>query len=72
MKIIACLSLGAREKAVLLQVGEQQILLGVTPQHVQTLHILNHNIDTGSNIKVATGSFTEKLQQMIKQQGAKS
>ena len=37
MKIITSLALGPRERAVLLQVGEQQILLGVTSQNVQPL-----------------------------------
>ncbi len=66
MKIIAGLSLGSREKAILLQVGEQQILVGVTPQHVQTLHVLDNNIETGSRAKAVTSSFADKLQQMMK------
>ena len=72
MKIIAGLSLGSREKAILLQVGEQQILVGVTPQHVQTLHVLENNVETANKTKIVTSGFAEKLQQMIKQQGVKS
>ena len=71
MKIIAGLSLGSREKAILLQVGEQQILVGVTPQHIQTLHILESKVETDKKTNV-TGSFTDKLQQMIKQQGSQT
>ncbi|MBL1321137.1 MAG: flagellar biosynthetic protein FliO [Methylophaga sp.] len=72
MKIIAGLSLGSREKAILLQVGDQQILVGVTAQHVQTLHVLENNIETQNKVKFATSSFADKLQQMMKQQGDKS
>ena len=72
MKIVAGLSLGSREKAILLQVGDQQILVGVTAQHVQTLHVLENNIETQNKVKVATSGFAEKLQQMMKQQGDKS
>jgi flagellar protein FliO/FliZ len=72
MKIIAGLSLGSREKAILLQVGEQQILVGVTSQHVQTLHVLENNIETENKTKTVTSGFAEKLQQMMKQQGDKS
>ncbi len=68
MKIIAGLSLGSREKAILLQVGEQQILVGVTAQHVQTLHVLENNIEAQNKVKVATSGFADKLQQMMKQQ----
>ncbi len=71
LKIIAGLSLGSREKAILLQVGEQQILVGVTPQHIQTLHVLDSKVGTAKKINV-TGSFTDKLQQIIKQQGSQT
>lgn len=67
VKIIAGLALGSREKAVLLQVGEQQILVGVTSQHVQTLHVLEQNIETKNKTKIASSGFTEKLQQMMTQ-----
>ena len=72
MKIIAGLSLGSREKAVLLQVGEQQILVGVTPQNVQTLHILEKNIDTQNKGKAVATGFADKLQQIMKQQRGES
>lgn len=67
MKIIAALSLGSREKAVLLQVGEQQILVGVTPQHIHSLHILENNIATNTKAKTVSSGFADKLQQMMKQ-----
>jgi len=69
MKIITSLALGPRERAVLLQVGEQQILVGVTSQHVQTLHILDTPIAT-STVQ-SNNNFAEKFQQIM-QQRAKS
>lgn len=66
MKIIAGLSLGPRERAVLLQVGEQQILVGVTAQHVQTLHILDTPIET-QQTTFKPIDFADKLQQILKQ-----
>lgn len=68
MKIIAGLSLGPRERAVLLQVGEQQILVGVTAQHVQTLHVLETNLDV-KNANSTSSGFAEKLQSIMKQRG---
>lgn len=38
--IIADLPLGTKERAVLVQVGNQQLLLGVAPGRVNTLHVL--------------------------------
>ncbi|NOQ81658.1 MAG: flagellar biosynthetic protein FliO [Methylophaga sp.] len=66
MKIIASLALGPRERAILIQVGEQQIVIGVTAQQVQTLHVLDKNIETESRSKNTTG-FADKLQQVMQQ-----
>ena len=38
MKIVGGLSLGSRERILLLEVGDKHILLGVTPQSVSALH----------------------------------
>jgi flagellar protein FliO/FliZ len=71
MKIITSLALGPRERAVLLQVGEQQILVGVTSQNVQTLHILETPVNTTSIKNNSNTTFSEKFQQVM-QQRAKS
>jgi flagellar protein FliO/FliZ len=71
MKIITSLALGPRERAVLLQVGEQQILVGVTSQHVQTLHILDTPVSTTTIKNNSNTTFAEKFQQVM-QQRAKS
>ena len=40
IEIIADVALGTKERAVLIQVGAQQLLLGVAPGRVNTLHVL--------------------------------
>jgi len=40
IRIIAGLSIGTRDRIVLVQVGEEQILLGLTPGHIEKLHTL--------------------------------
>lgn len=40
IQIIADTALGPKERAVLIQVGRQQLLLGVSPGRVNTLHVL--------------------------------
>lgn len=40
MRVVGGLSLGMREKIVLLQVGKKQLILGVTPGRIDTLHVL--------------------------------
>jgi flagellar protein FliO/FliZ len=40
INIIADVALGTKERAVLIQVGSQQLLVGVAPGRVNTLHVL--------------------------------
>lgn len=40
MRLLGGLSLGGREKLLVVEVGEIQLVLGVAPGRVQTLHVL--------------------------------
>ncbi len=46
--VIADVALGPKERAVLLQVGKQQLLIGVASGSVNTLHVLAEPIATAS------------------------
>ncbi len=61
MKIIGGISLGTRERAVLLQVGEQQLVIGVSPGRVQTLHVLDKPVLIEDKPENAT-RFSARLQ----------
>jgi flagellar biosynthetic protein FliO len=41
LEVIGQLSVGARERAVLIRVGERQLLLGVAPGSVRALHVFD-------------------------------
>ena len=43
MKVLGGLSLGTREKAVLVQVEGKRLLLGVAPGRVNTLHVMGED-----------------------------
>lgn len=45
LSILAQVSLGTRERAVLLRVGSFQVLVGVAPGNVRTLHVMEGGID---------------------------
>ena len=45
IEVIADVAVGTKERAVLVQVGKQQILLGVAPGRVNTLHVLAEPVD---------------------------
>ncbi|MDT8309875.1 MAG: flagellar biosynthetic protein FliO [Methylophaga sp.] len=66
-KVIAALPLGPREKAVLLQVGEQQFLLGVTPQNINLLSALEQPLDL--NAGQQSPVFADKLKQFMQPRG---
>jgi flagellar protein FliO/FliZ len=40
LRIVDGLALGPRDRLVLVQVGNDQVLLGVTPGNIQALHVL--------------------------------
>ena len=44
IQILAVRSIGARERLMLIQVGEEQVLVGVTPTGMRTLHRLTHPV----------------------------
>jgi len=41
IEVVSGLSLGARERVVLIRVGGDQVLVGVSPSGMRTLHVLN-------------------------------
>ena len=65
LKVISGMSMGARERVVLLQVGEEQLLLGVSPGRVQTLHVLEKPIEVEQSA-ISTSMFADKLAEVIK------
>ena len=67
---IAWLSLGTRERVVLLQVGDQQLVLGVAPGQIRTLHVLETPLPTQDEKPTAVGSFAARLQAAMKGKGA--
>lgn len=63
IQIIAGRSLGPRERVVVVQVGEEQILVGLTPGRMQTLHVLNKPISSTDKPVEKTG-FREQLNRL--------
>jgi flagellar protein FliO/FliZ len=69
MRVVATLSLGTRERAVLVQVGEQQLLLGVAQGRVTLLHAFDQAavplaVDVG-----AESSFSQRLVEALQRGG---
>ena len=76
MKIVGGLSLGTRERVVLLQVGDQQLVLGVAPGQIRTLHVLDQPLSEDADNpgapaadEAAAPSFAMRLQSVLKSRG---
>ena len=70
LKVVGGVSLGTRERVVLLQVGDQQLVLGVAPGQIRTLHVLETPLPTQDEKPTAVGSFAARLQAAMKGKGA--
>lgn len=64
IRIVAGLSIGTRDRIVLLQVGDEQILLGLTPGRIAKLHTLSQPLDAPDSAPV-NGSFASKLNRLM-------
>lgn len=71
LRLIGGLSLGMRERVVLLQAGKKQLILGVTPGRIETLLVLEgedclHKEEPPYGADSTDSGFAQKLAQMLK------
>jgi len=72
LRIVGGISLGAREKLVLVQVGDTQLLVGVAPGRVQTLHVLDEPIRVDPSDAVSRPGdtpFARRLRAVLQRDG---
>lgn len=70
LRLLGGLSVGNRERVVLVQVGDRQLLLGVAPGRVQTLHVLEENLEPARS-EPGGEDFASRLRGLLGQGGAK-
>ncbi len=68
IKVVATVSMGPRDRIVLVQAGEQQLLVGISPGRMQTLCELKSPIEINESDSNKSGSFQNKLFSAIKGQ----
>ena len=61
LKTIAVMPLGSRERIAVIEVGQRQIVVGITPSQITTLLELDKPLD----IPPAGGEFARKLQSLL-------
>lgn len=70
LRIVGGLSLGQKERVMLVQVGEKQILLGVSPGKVEMLCQLDEPLaveEPESDTKIKKENFSDRLQAALSQ-----
>ena len=69
IQIVSAISVGQRDRIALVQVGDEQVLIGMTPGQIVKLHTLKESVTVEPKLpgdsKVAQGSFAEKFNQLI-------
>ena len=71
LRILGGLSMGTRERVVLLQVGETQLLVGVAPGRVQTLHVLDKPLESMRDTASAVPGFADQLGRFLNKEKAR-
>lgn len=77
LRLIASLSLGVKEKIILVEVEGKQLVLGVTPQQITSLHVIDNplkesteSVESAEKNSVAekniTSDFSKKLMEILK------
>lgn len=68
LRMIDGMALSTRERIVLVQVGDTQVLLGVAPGRVEAVHVLEKPVVTETAREI-TGSFATRLREaLVKEQ----
>lgn len=65
IRIVSAISVGHRDRIALIQVGEEQILVGLTPGRMQKLHEMKSTVQAPDSEKNQSSLFTEKFTQLM-------
>jgi len=67
LRMVDGMALSTRERIVLVQVGDTQILLGVAPGRVEAVHVLDKPVLAEGGEEI-TGSFASRLREVLVQE----
>ena len=69
VRVLSAVAVGRQEKILLLDVGGEQILVGVTPSRISTLHVLAEPLALPDNAEKDSRGFPRWLQHAVEQYG---
>ena len=65
IELIGSRALGPRDRLMLVQVGNEQILLGLSPGTITALHVLKEPVEVPSTSEKATPEFAQHLLKIL-------
>jgi flagellar protein FliO/FliZ len=65
IELIGSRALGPRDRLMLVQVGNEQILLGLSPGTITALHVLKEPVQVPSGTEKATPEFAQRLLELM-------
>ena len=64
IQVVSSISVGQRDRIALIQVGDEQLLIGLTPGRIEKLHTLKSAVNVDMNKD--NQSFGDKFNQLLK------
>ncbi|MDJ0833267.1 MAG: flagellar biosynthetic protein FliO [Gammaproteobacteria bacterium] len=71
IQIVSAISVGHRDRIALIQVGDEQVLVGLTPGRIHTLHTLKSPVAITAPAVAGTATFSDKFKQVLQQEKRK-
>jgi flagellar protein FliO/FliZ len=65
IELIGSRALGPRDRLMLVQVGNEQILLGLSPGTITALHVLKEPVQVPTGPEKATPEFAQRLMELL-------
>jgi len=65
IELIGSRALGPRDRLMLVQVGNEQILLGLSPGTITALHVLKEPVQVPTATPTATPEFAQRLMELL-------
>ena len=65
IELIGSKALGPRDRLLLVQVGNEQILLGLTPGRITPLHVMAQPVEVPAATQQATPEFAQRLMELL-------
>ena len=66
IKIVSAISVGTRDRIALVEVGDEQILVGLTPGRIQKLHTMSSPVQQANGVSVQSHGFSERFSRLMK------